>query len=218
MDAGFTDVYLCKPDDNFKDEWKFLTRRLAEPNRFQGVMTKEYWILFDALDQEHAQEVEGAITLPVSETPLLSDACGAVNSDQEDKALPESETPVLSDTEKIKRHCSSAGQKGGKKSKINQPILEAVKEYMKEKQKTHKMNNHQIATKFFKKYNENAPNIVTIGETKWEIYCEGDLVFSKEYESNSKKAKNYLKSIKYNTFLNSYIPKAKKAILTDNSQ
>lgn len=47
MDAGFSDVYHSKPDKNFKDEWMFLTRRLAEGNHC--IMSEEpCWVLYDA--------------------------------------------------------------------------------------------------------------------------------------------------------------------------
>lgn len=47
MDAGFTDVYLQRPEQNFKDEWMFLTRQLAEGNR--GVMlNKPQLVLYGA--------------------------------------------------------------------------------------------------------------------------------------------------------------------------
>jgi len=47
MDASFVHVYRYEPDKNFKDEWIFLTRRLAEGN--PGIMSKEpCWVLFDS--------------------------------------------------------------------------------------------------------------------------------------------------------------------------
>jgi len=49
MDAGFTDVYSHKPDENFKDEWTFLSRRLAEGN--PSIKFEEpCWVLYPELD------------------------------------------------------------------------------------------------------------------------------------------------------------------------
>jgi hypothetical protein len=104
------------------------------------------------------------------------------------------------------------GKKGGEKSKINRPILDAVTQYMVEDIKTHDMTNGQIAKKFCKEYSENSSMLVTVDMTKWEIYCEGDLIFSRIYESHNKKANNNVKSIKFHTLLNNYIPKAKASI------
>jgi len=109
------------------------------------------------------------------------------------------------------------GKKGGKKSKIKQPILEAVKAYIKEKPKNHNLSNKQIADKFCHKYNDKNPNVVTVDEMMWEIFCSGEHIFCRISESYSKKPINVDISITYNTLLNSYIPKAKKAISNANS-
>ena len=47
MDASFTDVYLNKPDKNFRDEWLFLTGGLAEGCR--SIMENEpYWVIYNS--------------------------------------------------------------------------------------------------------------------------------------------------------------------------
>ena len=56
MDAGFpSNVYTDKPSENFKDEWMFLTGRLAEGNR--GIMSQETcWVLFGEMDRTEIQQ------------------------------------------------------------------------------------------------------------------------------------------------------------------
>jgi hypothetical protein len=117
-----------------------------------------------------------------------------------------------------REYLSVIGKAGGKKSKKQQPILEAVKAYMKDNSKTHTLHNEQIASKFCKKYNENNPCRVTVDEKQWEVFYTGNYIFLRIYESNNKKADNKEKSIIYTTFRNTYIPLAKKAILTDTTK
>lgn len=52
MDAGFSDVYKHKPDENFKDEWIFLTRLLAKDDK--GVKINEpCWVLYNSENTEY---------------------------------------------------------------------------------------------------------------------------------------------------------------------
>ena len=64
MDAAFpSNVYKDKdkPNENFKAEWMFLTRRLAEAEGNQGIMIREsYWELFDVKNMtETVQKMRG---------------------------------------------------------------------------------------------------------------------------------------------------------------
>jgi hypothetical protein len=121
------------------------------------------------------------------------------------------------DFAEIKRQLlSEAGKKGGSKSKINEPILEAVKTYMKENPTTQNKSNEHIARQFCKKYNKSRPMDVTIEEIEWEVYCKGEDIISDAEEAYSKKFNRVVKSISYTTFRNEYIKRAKQTILNDN--
>lgn len=109
-------------------------------------------------------------------------------------------------------HLKKIGKKGGGQLKINQPILKAAIEYMKETQKTKDKSNRGIANNFCKKYNENKPMPATIDGAKWEVFCSGDHIFSRLVEFGSKSSDNRVKSITCTTFLNNYITKAKNSI------
>jgi len=67
MDAGFADIYLHKPEENFKDEWMFLTRRLAEDN--PGIKIDEpCWVLFDVASTTERPKVRRAMVLEVAKS------------------------------------------------------------------------------------------------------------------------------------------------------
>ncbi|MDO9228366.1 MAG: hypothetical protein Q7U03_02255 [Syntrophales bacterium] len=112
---------------------------------------------------------------------------------------------------------SKIGEKGGGAEKGNKSILIAVTEYIKEK-KCHAWSNDRIARAFCNKYNENSPKDVIFNEIEWEVYCKANEIISDASEAYSKKFNKVRKSIKYTTFLNNYIPKAKEAVLSDNSK
>jgi len=101
------------------------------------------------------------------------------------------------------------GKKGGKKSKINRPILDALTKYMEESPKIHGLTNGHIAKNFCKKYKEDNAMIVTVDDREWEIYCAGEHIYSSLYTSHGRKPQNIEKSITLNTFRNNYIPTAK---------
>jgi hypothetical protein len=126
-------------------------------------------------------------------------------------------TPPENSEAIIKKHLTTAGKKGGLKAKIKQPIIEAVKAYMKENPKTHKLSNEQIAKKFCNKYNSSAPNCVTVDKIIWEIFCDGNKIYLRTHEPYNKNLKNALYSISSTTFRNRYIPLAKNAISTSTT-
>jgi len=105
------------------------------------------------------------------------------------------------------------GKKGGQKPKFTQPILEAIKIFIIKRTKTQNWSNTQIEKFFFKKIKEKDPMIITIEKIKWEVFCADEHVISRIHESYGAKDNNKEKLIAYNTLLNIYIPKAKKAII-----
>jgi len=117
----------------------------------------------------------------------------------------------------VKNYQSVIGKKGGKKSKINEPILAASIKFISDDPKARDKSNQKIANSFCKKHNENKPMTVTIDGAKWDIYCSGDHIFSRLGEFGNKRDNNKEKSISCTTFQNTYIMKAKKHHLSDHS-
>ena len=132
--------------------------------------------------------------------------------------VPTPTAPPANSNDILKAHLSEIGKKGGSREKKSKSILEAVKTFMRENAKMRGWSNERIAKLFHKKYNDNKPLIVTIGNTKWDVYCSGDLIFYRMAETYGRKANNEVKSIKYNTLLNTYVPQAKKAVFTEIPQ
>lgn len=100
--------------------------------------------------------------------------------------------------------------KGGRASKINKPIMEAIKEFIRQKQ-TIKEGACIIARKFKNKYKDSDRSCtITIDSKEYEIYCDGNKIVSSCSSSN--RDKYHGKSIEYSTFLSRYIPEAKKEL------
>lgn len=59
MDSGFTDIYSSKPDKEFKQEWLFLTRQMANNNR--AIMdTMPHWRLYESETSNRKSTIENA--------------------------------------------------------------------------------------------------------------------------------------------------------------
>ena len=117
--------------------------------------------------------------------------------------------------ETTRKFLSAAGRKGGSKSKVNEPILAAITQYMVENPKIHSMSNEDIAKRFCNKHTEDKPRVVEIEQKEHAVSCSGKLIFSRIHESHDNRPNNIVKSIKYSTFRNVYVPKAKKSIMPD---
>jgi hypothetical protein len=103
---------------------------------------------------------------------------------------------------------SIRGKKGGEKSKINKPILLAIKKYLQDHPKLEGKTNYQIAESFKRHVGKNEPIIVNFNECEWDVYFADNYIEAIADATNKKKHKD--KSIAYSTFMNSYISKAKK--------
>lgn len=113
---------------------------------------------------------------------------------------------------KIKEHMSKVGKKGGERPKKNQPILQAVTQYLQKNSKLINASSEQIANSFKSHVSEDEPITVNIDGCEWAVYYdnEGDgYITAKTYEINKKKPE---KSLKIVTIKNYYIPEAKKII------
>lgn len=106
------------------------------------------------------------------------------------------------------------GKRGGQKSKVNKPILEAARQYLQDTtQKLPGKSNERIAKKFCNKYKENTPMVITIDNAKWEVFFQGEIICSRPWGRHDRaKSDNKEKSIMYMTFWKSYIPQAKKLV------
>ena len=160
------------------------------------------------VDQKEDERLPGAV---LSTRVAYFDTGDIIAYERNISTIVEKGAPDANNAALIK-HLSEAGKKGGTQSKVKKPILTAIVKYIKETPKANNWSNAQIAKSFCKKHIENKPFCVSIDEAKWEIYFSGDVIFSRLVEFGSKNSDNNLKSIRYTTFLNSYIPKAKKTI------
>lgn len=100
-----------------------------------------------------------------------------------------------------------ARRRGGRASKLNMAILEAAKELISQNQK---LQTASLIAKNFKKYKSTQPYEITVDSMKYEIYCDGNKIYSSC--ANGNKGKYNDKSIAYSTFQSTYIPKAKREV------
>ncbi|MEN6373553.1 MAG: hypothetical protein ABFD75_02070 [Smithella sp.] len=117
-------------------------------------------------------------------------------------------------SERLRKNLSENGQKGGKASKINKPILEATIQFLKEKPERLENSADTIFKAFKKKYSseEKQCEIIMDG-VDYGIYYTDSEIHSKAY----KKKDTPLKTITLNTFKSIYISKAKKQIKASQS-
>ena len=101
------------------------------------------------------------------------------------------------------------GKKGGRASKIKQPILQATIQFINEK--SGRLNNsaQHICDAFTKKYREKQTVMtLNLDGKDWDVYYYAERIYCKGYFDN----KTIEDSISLNTFQNDYISKAKKEI------
>jgi len=137
IDAGFSDVYFHKPDENFKGEWVFFTRRLAEGN--QGVMSQEpCWVLFDLKSMTEKPQQMRAVAVDQSAAPRSLTADRAMSPEQTDPEtfirslqisyLDDTEVTILCKGKRKNYNCDSIGFRDSKTDewKTFLEILKAV--------------------------------------------------------------------------------------------
>jgi hypothetical protein len=108
-----------------------------------------------------------------------------------------------------------ARKKGGEAPKINAAILEAVKEFIMENQKRIGQPAATIARSFKRKYDSSQPLEITVDSIKYDVYCDGQKVFSSCPMGNINKY--HAKSIAYSTFTVRYITEAKRMLESSKS-
>jgi len=116
----------------------------------------------------------------------------------------------------LNTHLSTIGKKGGERSKIIQPIREALIIYLRDNETKLAGKTHEAIAKIFcRKFNSNRVITVNFEGYRWEIYCYDQRVYCRCDESLGKsKPKNDEKSIAFSTFRKTYIPLAKKHLST----
>ena len=162
-------------------------------------MIKNYCTINDAKNFVYkADEVEAFLKQLTHETENDS----AANDQLNDVLL----QPSLDLESKMKE----ARIRGGRASKINKPIMEAIKEFIRQKQSIEE-GAGTIARKFKNKYKDSDTSCtIKIDSGEYEIYCDGNKIVSSCSSSN--RDKYHGKSIEYSTFLSRYIPEAKKEL------
>ena len=116
--------------------------------------------------------------------------------------------PELSTDNEV--NMQEARRKGGRAKKINEVILEAVKQYILAKPNRIKESSELIAGQFTRKLKDQQYTKVTVNSRDYEVCFENEKIstFCNKY----KKDKYHDKSISYSTFLRYYISEAKKRI------
>lgn len=113
------------------------------------------------------------------------------------------------DTHSILREdLSEKGRKGGKASKIKQPILEVTILFIKEKPERRQQSAEIICQAFKKAYNEQNRKEINVKSLDYDVYHYKGRVYCKVFHNN----KTIEESISLNTFKNTYIAKAKTTI------
>lgn len=130
--------------------------------------------------------------------------------------LPESDISLDESQERQKKapksYFSEIGRAGGlKKSGITTPILEAVIQFIRNNPNIE--TNKAIVKKFCRKFRESSPMKIQIDNANYEIFCDGELIISRNGERyDGKIGDNKEKSIACSTFEARYIRKAKDKI------
>jgi len=128
-------------------------------------------------------------------------------------------TETLKFKEAKKKSASVIGAEGGKKPKINRPILAALDQYLSGNPTATELPNSNISRRFCKKLKSSPMKVIVDGQPfEVSLYCdkitERDLIISTPCgRLDGKTAKDTDKSITCSTFISRYIPCAKKTIL-----
>ena len=100
-------------------------------------------------------------------------------------------------------------QRAGRASKIKQPILQAIIQFLKEKPDRQQQSARVICNAFLKAYKEsNSHKEIKINNKDYDVYYDRGKIYYKAYLIN----KTIEDSITLNTFRNTYISKAKEKI------
>lgn len=114
----------------------------------------------------------------------------------------------------ISRYMSKKGKKGGEKPKMNQPMLLAITQYLREHPKLENTSNKRISNSFKRDVTKDEPMTVSFKECEWDVYYYED--YNDAYITAIPDTKNTTKyreaSRKISTVINSYIPEAKNII------
>jgi hypothetical protein len=105
-----------------------------------------------------------------------------------------------------RENLSKMGQKGGKASKIKQPILDAIIQYLSGKPDRLQQSANTICKGFTSAHKE--PKAIEVNGVDYDVYFEKGKIYSKAFLKN----KTIETSINLNTFKNGYISEAKKRL------
>lgn len=106
---------------------------------------------------------------------------------------------------------SKIGRKGGKASKIKQPILEAIIQFLYEKPTRQQQSAIAICKGFTSTYKES--KAIEVSGVDYDVYFEKGKIYCKAFLKNT----TIEKSISLNTFRNRYISEAKRKIKSQTS-
>jgi hypothetical protein len=123
-----------------------------------------------------------------------------------------------------KKSISVIGAKGGRRPKINRPILAALEQYLLGNPIACKLSNSAISRRFCNKIKLN-PMEVIVDEQRFEVSFYSDKTTERNLITctpceryDGRTAKDRVKTITCKSFIARYIPYTKKAILKKKSQ